>query len=165
VLNTAQIELLVDDRHPKRIIAQQRRQAQGPVKNDPGAESTIVTPNFKLLTLFIGLLVPGIMTGCAMRDHAPSGMAEVSQCRQAADAVTATDFDTRVGLLRMRADAYSQCMQERGYVLDEEELERKILHKEQVKNADPLGGDPAPILAVYREQLRMDPALWRAGTH
>ena len=40
----------------------------------------------------------------------------------------------------------------------------RLLHKEQVKNSDPMGGDPAFILAQYRQELRMNPALWRAGT-
>jgi hypothetical protein len=54
-------------------------------------------------------------------------------------------------------------MQEHGYVLDEEELDRRLLHKEQVKNSDPMGGDPAFILARYRQELRMDRALWHAS--
>jgi hypothetical protein len=101
--------------------------------------------------------------GCATRDAA-HGVAEVPECRQAARSVPTTDFDSRLGLLRLRADAYGDCMQERGYVLDEEELERKLLHKAQVRNSDPMGGDPAFFLAEYRQELRMNPALWKAGT-
>jgi hypothetical protein len=124
----------------------------------------IVRSNLKLLTLFA--VLPGVaLVGCGGKDAARGGVAEVPQCRQAANAVPATDFDTRASLLRMRADAYSDCMQERGYVLDEEELDRRLLHKEQVKNGDPMGGDPAPFLALYRQELRMNPELWRAGTH
>jgi hypothetical protein len=125
----------------------------------------IVRPNLKLLTLFAVLPGIALVGGCGGKDTARGGVAEVPQCRQAADAVTTSDFDTRASLLRMRADAYSDCMQERGYVLDEEELDRRLLHKEQVKNGDPLGGDPAPFLALYRQELRMNPALWRAGAH
>ena len=33
-------------------------------------------------------------------------------------------------------------MDEHGYVLDEEKLDADLLHFEQVKNADVLGGDP-----------------------
>jgi len=118
-----------------------------------------------LLTLFA--VLPGIASfaGCGGKDAARGGVAEVPQCRQAANAVPKTDFDTHAFLLRMRADAYSECMQERGYVLDEEEFDRRLLHKEQVKNGDPMGGDPAPFLAVYRQELRMNPELWRAGAH
>ena len=113
-----------------------------------------------------GLLLCALLAaapGCATKDK-QQGVAEVPQCRQAANAVPATDFDSRLSLLQLRADAYSSCMRERGYVLDEEELDRRLLHKEQVKNSDPLGGDPAFILARYRQELRMNPALWRAGT-
>jgi len=123
-----------------------------------------VRPNLKLLTLFA--LLPGIaLVSCGGKDAARGGVAEIPQCRQAAAAVPATDFDTRASVLRMRADAYSDCMHERGYVLDEEELDRRMLHKEQVKNGDPMGGDPAPFLALYRQELRMNPELWRAGAH
>jgi len=117
--------------------------------------------DLKWLALFCPLILAA--PGCATHD-APQGVAEVPECRQAAKAVPATDFDSRLGLLRLRADAYGDCMQERGYVLDEEELERKLLHKAQVKNSDPMGGDPVFFLAEYRQELRMNPALWRAGT-
>jgi hypothetical protein len=114
---------------------------------------------------WLALVCPLVLAapGCATHD-APQGVAEVPECRQAAKAVPATDFDSRLGLLRLRADAYGDCMQERGYVLDEQELERRLLHKEQVRSSDPMGGDPAFFLAEYRQELRMNPALWRAGT-
>jgi hypothetical protein len=123
-----------------------------------------VRVNLKLLTLFA--LLPGIaLVSCGGKDAARGDVPEVSQCRQAAAAVPVTDFDTRASVLRMRADAFSDCMQERGYVLDEEELDRRLLHKEQVKNSAWLGGDPALFLALYRQELRMNPELWRAGAH
>jgi hypothetical protein len=123
-----------------------------------------LTLHFKLLTLFAGSATILLMSACGMRDSARGGVPEVAQCRQAAKAIATSEFDTRLTLLRMRADAYGACMQERGYVIDEEELERRMLHKEQVKNSDPLGGDPIFILAAYRQELRMNPDLWRAGT-
>ena len=125
----------------------------------------IVQSNLKLLTLLAVLPGIALVAGCGGQDAARGGVAEVPQCRQAANAVPKTDFDTRTTLLRMRADAYSDCMQERGYVLDEEELDRRLLHKAQVKNSEPMGGDPAPFLALYRQELRMNPELWRAGAH
>jgi len=124
-----------------------------------------VRPNLNLLTLFAVLPGVALVAGCGGKDGTRGGVAEVPQCRQAANAVPTTDFDTRAMLLRMRADAYSECMQERGYVLDEEELDRRLLHKEQVKNSAPMGGDPAPFLALYRQELRMNPELWRAAAH
>jgi hypothetical protein len=81
-----------------------------------------------------------------------------------AKAVPATEFDSRTLLLQLRADAYSACMEQHGYVLDEEEFDRRLLHQEQVKNSDPMGGDPAFILARYRQELRMNPELWRVSS-
>ena len=120
--------------------------------------------NLRLLTLFAALWALALVAGCGGKDTARGGVAEVAQCRQAANDVPKTDFDTRASLLHMRADAYSDCMEARGYVLDEEELDRRVLHKGQVKNGDPLGGDPAPFLVLYRQELRMNPELWRTGS-
>jgi hypothetical protein len=114
--------------------------------------------DFKALTLVSALILAA--SGCASR----TPVNEVPACRQAANAVPATGFDSRLSLLRLRADAYSDCMHERGYVLDQEELDRRLRYEEQVKNSDPMGGDPAFFLAQYRQELRMNPALWRAGT-
>ena len=135
-----------------------------PIDTDTHDTMRNVTLHFKLLTLFAGSATIALMTACGMRDSTRAGVPEVAQCRQAAKAIAPSDFDTRLTLLRMRADAYSACMQEHGYVIDEEELERRMLHKEQVKNSEPLGGDPVFILAAYREELRMNPDLWRTGT-
>jgi hypothetical protein len=133
-------------------------------KVDATMRAPIMGCNLKLLTLFA--LLPGIVLfGCGGKGGTRSGVAEVPQCRQAANAVSASEFDTRATVLRMRADAYSECMQARGYVLDEEELDRRMLRKEQVKNSEPMGGDPGPFLALYREELRMNPDLWHAGAH
>jgi hypothetical protein len=120
--------------------------------------------NLKFLKLFAALPALALIAGCGGKDASRGGVAEIAECRQAANDVPKTDFDTRVSLLRMRADAYSECMQARGYVLDEEDLDRRLLHKEQVKNGDPLGGDPAPFLVLYRQELRMNPELWRPGS-
>ena len=119
---------------------------------------------FRPLTLFAVLSVLVMAVGCAWIEKKPNpGVPDVPQCRQAANAVSATDFDTRESVLHRRADAYSDCMQAHGYVLDEAELDRKVLYQEQVKNSNPLGGDPAPFLALYRQELRLNPALWRPG--
>ena len=119
---------------------------------------------FRALTL---VAVPSVLVmavSCAWIEKKPDpGVPDVPQCRQAANEISATDFDTRESVLRRRADAYSDCMQAHGYVLDEAELDRKLLYQEQVKNSDPMGGDPAPFLALYRQELRLNPALWRPG--
>lgn len=119
-------------------------------------------PRFRLLTRLTPLTALALLSACGTQG--PRGVAEVPQCRAAAQSVPNTEFDSRVQVLTMRADAYSECMQKLGYVFDEAELERRMTYKEQVKNADPLGGDPYWILARYRQELRMDPDLWRSTT-
>jgi hypothetical protein len=120
-----------------------------------------VAHHFKVLTLLTALSGIGIVFGCGSNKPSPDGVAEVPECRQSAKAVSATEFDSRSSVLRRRADAYSECMQAHGYVLDQDELDRMLLHKEQVSNSQPMGGDPAPFLESYRQELRMTPALWR----
>jgi hypothetical protein len=128
-------------------------------------EANDVPRYFRPLTLFAVLSVLVMAVGCAWIEKKPSpGEPDVPQCRQAANAVSATDFDTRESVLHRRADAYSDCMQAHGYVLDEAELDRKLLYQEQVINSEPLGGDPAPFLALYRQELRLNPTLWRPGS-
>jgi hypothetical protein len=118
--------------------------------------------DFKVLTLFSALAALGVAAGCSS-GKTRAGVEDVPQCRQAANAVHPTEFDTQSSVLERRADAYVDCMQAHRYVLDQEEVERRLIHKAQVRNSDPLGGDPAYILARYRQQLRMDPGLWRPG--
>lgn len=122
-----------------------------------------MTANFKVLPISCVLLLVFGVAGCASRSSGHR-TEDVPECRQAAKAVVETDLDNRLSVLQRRADAYSDCMEAHGYALDQEEFDRRLLHKEQVKNSDPLGGDPAFILAAYRQELRMEPALWQAHT-
>jgi hypothetical protein len=56
-------------------------------------------------------------------------------------------------------------MKERGFALDEARLAQELEHFEQVKNADPLGGDPWQAVALREQELRASPQLWhRAAT-
>jgi hypothetical protein len=106
----------------------------------------------------VALLTAILAGGCASK--APKGVAEVPACRQAAEDVPKFDFDVGVDYLRRQAAAYSQCMEARGYALDQKQLDDDLKHFEMVKNADVMGGDPGPLIAVRRQKLRMSPALW-----
>jgi hypothetical protein len=117
-----------------------------------------MTATFKRLT--VSSLLFFALTACASRSS-DRRTEDLPECRQAAKAVVQTDLDNRLSVLQRRADVYSDCMEAHGYTLDQEEFERRLLHKEQVRNSDPLGGDPAFIIAAYRQELRMEPALWR----
>ena len=72
------------------------------------------------------------------------------------------EYYMRLSGYTQRADAFAACMTEHGYALDEKELDARMEHFEQVKNANPLGGDPSWAMGIHRQELRMDPQLWRA---
>jgi hypothetical protein len=89
------------------------------------------------------------------------GVAEVPECRSAADSVRKSQFESGVDYLRRQADAYSNCMTAHGYVLNQEEIDERLDHIRQVQNADVMGGDPYYLIAKRRQELRMSPAMWR----
>lgn len=103
-------------------------------------------------------LTATLVGGCA--SEVPKGVAEIPACRQAADKVPKLDFDVGVDYLRRQADAYSECMEAHGYQLDQNQLDEDLKHFEMVKNANVMGGDPGPRIAVRRQKLRMSPTLW-----
>jgi hypothetical protein len=111
--------------------------------------------------LAIGVSIAAVLAGCGRT--AEKGVADVPECRRAAAGVQEFVFDTGVDFLQRQADAYSDCMVARGYVLDQAELDEQLLHFQQVQFADQQAGDPTPLIAVRREKLRMSPALWRAA--
>jgi hypothetical protein len=78
-------------------------------------------------------------------------------------AMRSRDYYMRLGGYTQRADAFAACMTGRGYVLDENELEARMLHFEQVRNAEWLGGDPIWAMRIYREEQRINPELWQPG--
>ena len=88
-------------------------------------------------------------------------VAEVPECRNAADSIHKSEFETGVHYLTRRADAYSDCMIAHDYVFDQAQLDERLNHIRQVKNADVMGGDPYYLIAKQRQELRMSPALWR----
>jgi hypothetical protein len=51
-------------------------------------------------------------------------------------------------------------MTDHGYALDENELEKRLLHFEQVKNANVMGGDPGWAMRIEEQELRVNPTLW-----
>ena len=76
-------------------------------------------------------------------------------------AMTASDYNIRLAGYTRRADAFAACMTERGYVLNEDQLEERMRHFEAVQNADVMGGDPLWAMRIHEQELRVDPALWR----
>jgi hypothetical protein len=100
-----------------------------------------------------------LAAGCSSKS--PKGVADVPECRAAADSAPKLSFDVGTDYLERQADAYSECMTARGYVLDDEALQSELDRFEMVQNADVMRGDPAPLVAARRQKLRMNPEFWR----
>ena len=103
------------------------------------------------------------LAGCATREP-PPGVAEVPECRQAAQAVTQSEFETPLRSEQRRADVYATCMEARGYALAADRLDKTLLREEQVRNSDRMGGDPYPYLVLRRQQLRASPTMWEPAS-
>ena len=74
------------------------------------------------------------------------------------------DYETRLAAHGARADAFAQCMQERGYTFDQDALDQRVLHFEQIKNADRYSGDPLWASRVYEQEQRLSAELWHSGS-
>jgi hypothetical protein len=85
-------------------------------------------------------------------------------CMPAKEKIRASDFETRLSALKGRAARVAACMEQRGFTLDEDRLARELEHFEDVKNADPLGGDPWQAVALREQELRASPHFWRRET-
>jgi hypothetical protein len=75
-------------------------------------------------------------------------------------AMRSRDYNMRLAGYTQRADAFAKCMTDHGYALDENELEKRLLHFEQVKNANVMGGDPGWAMRIEEQELRVNPTLW-----
>ena len=114
-------------------------------------------------SIAVGLVVLALGSGCANRPRTPEGVVEVPACRQAADATDRNEFANPQTQLEIQADAYAICMQEHGYVLNQDALDTKMRYEEQVQNGKWLGGDPFFYLKALRQKLRMSPAYWQVA--
>jgi hypothetical protein len=108
------------------------------------------------------LVAFALVAGCASKG--PKGVPDVPECRAAAAKAPKLSFDVGTDYLERQADAYSECMAARGYVLDDEAVQSNLDRYETVQNSDVMRGDPGPLLAVRRQKLRMTPKFWRAAT-
>jgi hypothetical protein len=76
-------------------------------------------------------------------------------------AMKSRDYNMRVAGYTNRADAFARCMNEHGYALDDAELDARLRHFEQVKNANQMGGDPSWAMRIEEQELRVNSELWR----
>src|SRR5215475_1270818 len=76
-------------------------------------------------------------------------------------AMSDRNYNFRLAGYTQRADAFATCMTEHGYVLDYVELDDRLRHFEQVKNANVMGGDPVWAMRIEEQKLRADGELWK----
>lgn len=114
-----------------------------------------------------GLPYAAILLGLALAACAshkkPQGVADVPECRSAANAALPSEFESKLDNLRRQADAYSDCMSAHGYALDQDRLDDEVLHLSQVQWSDRMRGDPYDIVETHRQQLRLSPSMWRSA--
>ena len=106
-----------------------------------------------------------VLTACAGKPVDPGIAQDAQGCLAGAPKATGgSDYTARLNSLRARAALFSGCMQQHGYALDDAKLQDEMTHFEQVRNADPLGGDPRPAAKLHEQELICDPAYWRRST-
>ena len=110
-----------------------------------------------VLAIFVASAAIVLVQGCG----GTKSVAEVPECRSAADSLSKSEFETAIHYLTRQADTYSDCMIAHRYVFDQAQLDEQINHIAQVQNANVYGGDPFNLIAQRRQELRMSPALWR----
>lgn len=92
----------------------------------------------------------------------PPASPEAQACLAEAPAAKRTsDYNQRLTSLKTRAAFFAGCMEARGYELNEAALQDELFRREQVMNADPLGGDPQLTLRLREQELRASPEYWR----
>ena len=100
-----------------------------------------------------------LLAACATQPPAPP---EATAClSEAPPARHSSDYNQRLASLRTRAAFFSGCMEARGYELDEGKLSDELFRVNQVKNANPTGGDPQNALRLLEQELRASPEYWR----
>ena len=116
---------------------------------------------FGMRSTSAAILLGLALGGCA--SHKPQGVADVPECRSAANAVLSSELEPKLDTLRRQADAYSECMTAHGYALDQDRLDDELLHVTQVQWSDRMRGDPYDIVEAHRQQLRLSPSMWRSA--
>ena len=90
---------------------------------------------------------------------------QVAACQTSAKSALPQGFDdSKVAHLTAQADAFSACMEEIGYALDEEKYAERLSYFKWVKASDVSYGDTSQAVAAQKQILRLTPDLWRKGS-
>lgn len=112
------------------------------------------------MRLHLALTLCLALAACASR--APEPPAEVRACMPERRLIGG-EYAKKLARLTQRANAFSACMQAKGYTLDETALDDALLRHEYKLNADPMYGDPQQALDIRKQELLVDPLFWRKG--
>jgi hypothetical protein len=112
----------------------------------------------------VGLILGCVLSACSTGPKLSSDP-QVAACQRAAQAAQPGGLEqSKLAHLKAQADAFSQCMEQLGFSLDEEEFAARMLHFWEVKASDLNYGDPSDAMAAQRQILRLSPELWRPGS-
>jgi hypothetical protein len=93
---------------------------------------------------------------------APPASPEASAClKDAPKARRTSDYVQSMASYKTRAIFFAGCMEAKGWQPDEQKISEELLRIEQVRNADPRGGDPQLELRLKEQELRALPQYWR----
>ena len=111
----------------------------------------------------LGFTLCALLSACSTGPKLSSDP-QVAACQRGAQSAQPRGMDeSKLAHLTAQADAFSECMEQLGYHLDENEYDERLTHFRQVKASDVLYGDPSQAIASERQRLRLSPELWRKG--
>jgi len=110
------------------------------------------------MRLCLALTIAVLCAGCASNQPEPDP--ETRACLPERRLIRGTPPE-RLTQLTERARVFSECMQAKGYVIDEVALDNEITRKEFVLNADVRYGDPQQALDIHRQELILQPVYWK----
>jgi hypothetical protein len=109
------------------------------------------------MRLCLALTIAVLCAGCASNQPEPDP--EARACLPERKLIRGTPSE-QLTQLTERARVFSECMQAKGYVLDETALDNEMIRKEFVLNADARYGDPQQALDIHRQELILQPVYW-----
>jgi hypothetical protein len=106
----------------------------------------------------LALAAAVVIAACASKPVSPDAQACLNESPRAKRYY---DLDRYLVSLKTHATFFASCMEARGYELNEAAVQDELFRYEQVKNADPKGGDPRMALLLREQELRASPEYWR----
>jgi outer membrane murein-binding lipoprotein Lpp len=132
--------------------------------------------NRKRVALVIALaaLSVAVLAGCASREKRPVDP-QADDCLRQSQAVTPSqeiaaaeiyvgvpkDTRARLSTVTAQANAFSECMGQHGFTLNQDQLDDELRRFELKRNNNLWGTDPYWAIEIRRQELRRSPAFWQ----